>query len=85
MGHLASKAKDQEIYFVPAFTGLGAPYWDPDARGAIFGLLRDTGREEIALAKAISSLPVSLNNPKIAPRASGSQYGAPNPVKAGTK
>ena len=50
MGHLASKAKDQDIYFVPAFTGLGAPYWDPNARGAIFGLLRDTGREEIALA-----------------------------------
>ena len=50
VGHLASKAKDQDIYFVPAFTGLGAPYWDPNARGAIFGLLRDTGREEIALA-----------------------------------
>ena len=50
VGHLASKAKDQNIYFVPAFTGLGAPYWDPDARGAIFGLLRDTGKEEIALA-----------------------------------
>ena len=41
---------DQKIYFVPAFTGLGAPYWDSEARGAIFGLLRDTGREEIALA-----------------------------------
>ena len=50
VGHLASKAKDQDIYFVPAFTGLGAPYSDPEARGAIFGLLRDTGREEIALA-----------------------------------
>ena len=50
VGYLASKAKDQNIYFVPAFTGLGAPYWDPDARGAIFGLLRDTGKEEIALA-----------------------------------
>ena len=50
MGNLASEAKDQDIYFVPAFTGLGAPYWDPNARGAIFGLLRDTGREEIALA-----------------------------------
>jgi glycerol kinase len=50
VGHLASNAKDQNIYFVPAFTGLGAPYWDPNARGAIFGLLRDTGREEIALA-----------------------------------
>jgi len=50
VGKLASDAKDQDIYFVPAFTGLGAPYWDPNARGAIFGLLRDTGREEIALA-----------------------------------
>ena len=50
MGQLASKAKDQDIYFVPAFTGLGAPYWDSNARGAILGVLRDTGREEIALA-----------------------------------
>ena len=50
VGKLASEAKDQDIYFVPAFTGLGAPYWDPNARGAILGLLRDTGREEIALA-----------------------------------
>ena len=50
VGLLAKKAKEQEIYFVPAFTGLGAPYWDSEARGAIFGLLRDTGREEIALA-----------------------------------
>ena len=33
VGDLASKAKKQNIYFVPAFTGLGAPYWDPDARG----------------------------------------------------
>jgi glycerol kinase len=38
------------VYLVPAFTGLGAPYWDPDARGAIFGLTRDVGRREIARA-----------------------------------
>jgi glycerol kinase len=38
------------LYFVPAFTGLGAPYWDPDARGAILGLTRDTGTAEIARA-----------------------------------
>jgi glycerol kinase len=38
------------VYFIPAFTGLGAPHWDPDARGAIFGLQRDTGRAEIARA-----------------------------------
>ncbi len=30
------------MYFVPAFTGLGAPYWNPNARGAIFGLTRET-------------------------------------------
>jgi glycerol kinase len=38
------------VYFVPAFTGLGAPHWDPEARGALFGLQRDTGRAEIARA-----------------------------------
>jgi glycerol kinase len=38
------------VYFIPAFTGLGAPHWDPDARGAIFGLARDTGRAEIVRA-----------------------------------
>ena len=35
---------------MPAFTGLGAPYWDPDARGAILGLTRDMGAAEIARA-----------------------------------
>ena len=35
------------VYLVPAFTGLGAPYWDPAARGALFGLTRDTGIAEI--------------------------------------
>jgi glycerol kinase len=40
----------QEIFLVPAFTGLGAPYWDPDARGAIFGLTRNTGPAELARA-----------------------------------
>ena len=38
------------VYLVPAFTGLGAPYWDPRARGAIFGLTRDTGIKEIVTA-----------------------------------
>ncbi|HZX84143.1 MAG TPA: glycerol kinase GlpK [Reyranella sp.] len=40
----------QEVYMVPAFVGLGAPHWNPDVRGALFGLTRGTGREEIALA-----------------------------------
>ncbi len=38
------------VYLVPAFTGLGAPYWDPLARGAILGLTRDTGIKEIVSA-----------------------------------
>ena len=38
------------VYLVPAFTGLGAPHWDPDARAAVFGMTRDTGRKEIVRA-----------------------------------
>jgi glycerol kinase len=48
---LAKTAKPADgLYFVPAFTGLGAPYWDPDARAAIMGLTRDMGAAEIARA-----------------------------------
>jgi glycerol kinase len=45
-----SAGEAEGLYFVPAFTGLGAPYWDPDARGAILGLTRDTGAAELARA-----------------------------------
>lgn len=41
---------NNHVYMVPAFTGLGAPYWDPNARGAIMGLTRDTGIAEIVTA-----------------------------------
>ncbi|MFD2229612.1 glycerol kinase GlpK [Alkalimarinus sediminis] len=41
---------DNPVYLVPAFTGLGAPYWDPRARGAIHGLTRDTGIADIVTA-----------------------------------
>ena len=48
---LADKADPQQrLYLVPAFTGLGAPHWDPDARGAIFGLTRGSGPAEFARA-----------------------------------
>jgi len=40
----------EQVYLVPAFVGLGAPYWDADARGAIFGLTRDSGASELARA-----------------------------------
>jgi len=42
------------VYLVPAFTGLGAPYWDPDARGALLGMTRDTGIKEIVTAGLMS-------------------------------
>lgn len=59
--HLIDQSKDSEyfaakalgsndVYVVPAFVGLGAPYWDMYARGAIFGLTRDTGKDHIIKA-----------------------------------
>jgi len=49
--YFASKALgSNEVFMVPAFVGLGAPYWDMYARGAIFGLTRDTGKEHIIKA-----------------------------------
>jgi glycerol kinase len=40
----------EHVHLVPAFAGLGAPYWDPDARGAVLGLSRDTSIEQIVTA-----------------------------------
>ena len=49
--HLAKQVKDTGgVYIVPAFTGLGAPYWDMDARGAILGLTRGTTKKHLARA-----------------------------------
>ena len=50
-GELAARADEtQDVYLVPAFTGLGAPHWDAEARGAIFGVTRNTGPAEFARA-----------------------------------
>ena len=49
-GLAASVADTGGVYLVPAFTGLGAPYWDPNARGMIVGLTRGTGLAELARA-----------------------------------
>ncbi len=50
-GDLAAQADDnQQVYMIPAFTGLGAPWWDADARGALIGLTRGTGPAEISRA-----------------------------------
>ncbi len=60
MGILSDAAESESLaeslpdnrgtYFVPAFTGLGAPHWDPDARGGLFGLTRATGRADLVRA-----------------------------------
>ena len=51
IGPLAAQVPDSgDVYFVPALTGLGAPYWDPNARGMIIGLTRGTTRQHIARA-----------------------------------
>lgn len=50
-GELAASADPtQDVYLVPAFVGLGAPHWDAEARGAIYGLTRNTGPAEFARA-----------------------------------
>ncbi len=50
-GKLARQADiNQDVYLVPAFTGLGAPHWDAEARGAIFGITRATGPAELSKA-----------------------------------
>tara|TARA_B100000446_G_scaffold60862_1_gene56721 strand:- start:120 stop:1607 length:1488 start_codon:yes stop_codon:yes gene_type:complete len=46
----SSLESNRGVYLVPAFTGLGAPYWRSDVRGAVFGITRDTGPEEFARA-----------------------------------
>ena len=45
-----SLADNEGVYFVPAFTGLGAPYWDVDARGSFFGLTRGSGKAHLCRA-----------------------------------
>jgi glycerol kinase len=46
----AAADPSQNVVLVPAFVGLGAPYWDPDCRGALFGLTRNSGPNELAKA-----------------------------------
>ncbi|HGI3066905.1 TPA: glycerol kinase GlpK [Streptococcus agalactiae] len=49
-GIAQSSTSDDEVYVVPAFTGLGAPYWDSNARGSVFGLTRGTSKEDFVKA-----------------------------------
>ena len=47
---ISSLKNNKDVYLVPAFTGLGAPYWDSNSRGVLCGLTRDTGPKEIVRA-----------------------------------
>ena len=59
---LAEQAKNNhDVVFIPAFTGLGAPHWDPEARGAIFGITRDTSNSDI-MAAALESVCFQTND-----------------------
>ena len=71
---LAERAEDnQGVYFVPAFTGLGAPYWDPDARGCFFGLTRGTDKAVLcrsvleAIAYEVADLVRTMNGDTASP------------------
>lgn len=70
------------VYLVPAFTGLGAPYWDPQARGAILGLTRDSGIGEIVRA-TLESVCYQTRDLLEAMRADGAQLPAALRVDGG--
>lgn len=52
--HAIETGDELSVYLVPAFTGLGAPYWDANARGALYGLTRDSGIKEVVTAGLMS-------------------------------
>ncbi len=77
---LAKAARpDARVHLVPAFTGLGAPHWDPHARGAILGLTRDTGIAEIVRA-ALEAVAFQTRDLIEAIGADLSAHGRPRPA-----
>ena len=74
--YFASKVADSAgVYVVPAFTGLGAPYWDMSARGSILGLTRGTGRDHIIRA-ALESIAYQTEDVLAAMQADMALFGA---------
>jgi len=71
----ASLPDNRGVHFVPAFTGLGAPHWDTDARGMLSGLTRDTGRALIVRA-ALESVAYQVRDLLDAARADGAPVAA---------
>ena len=79
-GPLAENADPaQDVILVPAFVGLGAPHWQPDVRGALFGLTRNTGPKELARA-ALESVCFQTADLLDAMRADWPESGAHRPV-----
>jgi len=76
----------QQLYLVPAFTGLGAPYWDPEARGAIYGLVRNSGPAEFARAalESVGFQTRDLWEAMTADWRAAGHAGADDPMKAAT-
>ncbi|HKJ35122.1 MAG TPA: glycerol kinase, partial [Solirubrobacterales bacterium] len=64
------------VYFVPALTGLGSPWWDPYARGSILGLTRGTGREQLARAALESIAYQTVDAVRAQEQASGERLNA---------
>lgn len=60
-GLCEAAVQEDNLYFVPAFTGLGAPYWDSDAQGILSGITRTTGKEEIVRA-AVESIAYQIRD-----------------------
>ena len=74
--YFASKVKDSGgVYVVPAFTGLGAPYWDMNARGSILGLTRGSGRDHVIRA-ALESIAYQTEDVIAAMQADMTAFGA---------
>lgn len=69
-----SVSSSNGVYMVPAFTGLGAPYWDPDARGALLGMTRDTGIAHIVRA-TLEAVCYQTRDLLEAMRADGAEFG----------
>ena len=83
-GALAATADPgQDVYLVPAFVGLGAPYWQPEARGALFGLTRATGAAELARA-ALEAVCYQTRDLLEAMHSDWSADGSPRPFCAST-
>jgi glycerol kinase len=71
----ASLDSNEGVYFVPALTGLGSPYWDPYARGTIVGLTRGTGRAQLARAALESIAYQTVDAVEAMEEASGKRLG----------